>query len=99
MYTNATTDAANAALRARPGPAEAPMANAPAAGTGDATAPMGIVAPPTATPDDPDAAPASKPPKSKTPPPAKEDDVEGGDTSKPGEAGEGTLLNGDVGKK
>ncbi|KAL6705704.1 hypothetical protein ACN47E_006493 [Coniothyrium glycines] len=79
MYMNATTDAANAALRARPGPASSPVAPAttapavaPSPGTADTTAPAGLVVPPTATPDDPDAPPASAPPKSKTPPPKNE---------------------------
>ena len=79
MYMNATTDASNAALRARPGQMQAlPASEAPAAappvGTVDASAPIGVVVPPVATPDDPDAAPASAPPKSKTPPPAEETD-------------------------
>ncbi|KAF2131231.1 hypothetical protein P153DRAFT_365819 [Dothidotthia symphoricarpi CBS 119687] len=74
MYMNATTDASNAALRARPGQLPAsPVIHAPAAapapGTVDSSSPMGAVVPPIATPDDPDAAPASAPPKSKTPPP------------------------------
>ncbi|KAF9738629.1 hypothetical protein PMIN06_001956 [Paraphaeosphaeria minitans] len=105
MYTNATTDAANATLRARPA-LEAPVANAPAAGAVDGTAPIGVVVPPTATPDDPDAAPASRPPKSKTPPPppppAKDqvkEDTEGGAESTVGESGEGFLANGDAVKE
>lgn len=73
MYMNAATDGANAALRARPGgplpaaaiistPAAAPITNAP-----DPSAPTGVVVPPVATPDDPDTAPASAPPRPKSP--------------------------------
>ncbi|KAH7401864.1 hypothetical protein DE146DRAFT_443602 [Phaeosphaeria sp. MPI-PUGE-AT-0046c] len=75
MYVNAVTaDGANAALRARPGQLPGPVAtdttsDAPATNIADPSAPTGIVIPPVATPDDPDAAPASAPPKSKTPPP------------------------------
>jgi hypothetical protein len=69
---NAIPDAGNATLRARPGqpatvvdvPSPAPATNVP-----DTSAAVGIVVPPSGTPDDPDAAPASAPPKSKTPPP------------------------------
>jgi hypothetical protein len=72
LYMNAIPDAGNATLRARPGqpatvvdvPSPAPATNAP-----DTSAAVGIVLPPSGTPDDPDAAPASAPPKSKTPPP------------------------------
>ncbi|KAF2034795.1 hypothetical protein EK21DRAFT_97418 [Setomelanomma holmii] len=72
MYMNAVTDGANAALRTRPGqppvpaivdiPANAPATTAPAAAAPDPSAPT----------DDPDASPASAPPKSKTPPPTEE---------------------------
>lgn len=70
MYTNVNNDASNAALRARPGQAsaspvvEAP-AGAPASGSAETSAPSGVVVPPV---DDPDASPASAPPKAKTPP-------------------------------
>lgn len=86
MYINATTDAANAALRARPGPSmPAPLIpTAPGAGTVDTTAPLGLVVPPTGTPDDPDAAPASAPPKSRTPPP--KDQLKPDDASEAGAA-------------
>lgn len=99
MYQNATTDAANAALRARPA-LEAPVASAPAAGAGDTTAPSGVVVPPTATPDDPDEAPATRPPKSKTPPPTVKDAdaAEGSDAAKDGDGGE-VVVNGDATKK
>ena len=68
MYMNAVTDGANAALRARPGQIPAPTivetpSTAPATNIPDVSAPTGIVVPPVATPDDPDAAPASAPPK------------------------------------
>jgi hypothetical protein len=96
MYMNATTDAANAALRARPGPSlpapqliSAPAA-APATGSVDATAPAAQVVQPTATPDDPDASPASAPPKSKTPPPPKDEPK--ADTAS---TGEGPTLDED----
>jgi hypothetical protein len=101
MYTNATTDGANAALRARPGAALQDVA--PAAGTGDTTAPVGVVVP-AAMKEDPDAAPASAPPKSKTPPPPtqeqlKPDGAESVDTSGAVAGGETGLLDGDaVGK-
>jgi hypothetical protein len=73
---NAVTDNNNAALRARPGQIPAPAlgvdgpSTAPATNDIDSSAPTGVVVPPVATPDDPDAAPASAPPKSKTPPPS-----------------------------
>ncbi|KAH7359734.1 hypothetical protein BKA66DRAFT_226077 [Pyrenochaeta sp. MPI-SDFR-AT-0127] len=71
MYMNATTDAANAALRSRPvaPPAVAAPSVTPVPGTADPSAPSGVVIPPVATPDDPDAAPASAPLTSKAPPP------------------------------
>jgi hypothetical protein len=74
MYMNAVPDAGNAALRARPGQLPAPVvvdtpSPAPATNAKDSSAPTGIVVPPVATPDDPDVAPASAPPKTKTPPP------------------------------
>jgi hypothetical protein len=75
MYLNAVTDGANAALRARPGQLPAPPnvdtpSTAPATNIADPSAPIGVVVPPVATPDDPDAAPASAPPKVKTPTPS-----------------------------
>jgi hypothetical protein len=75
MYLNAVTDGANAALRARPGQLPAPPnvdipSTAPATNIADPSAPTGVVVPPVATPDDPDAAPASAPPKAKTPTPS-----------------------------
>jgi hypothetical protein len=77
MYMNAVTDNTNAALRARPGgqvPAPAlgvgAPSTSPATNDMDSSAPTGVAVPPVATPDDPDAAPASAPPKSKTPPPS-----------------------------
>jgi hypothetical protein len=74
MYMNAVTDGANAVLRARPGQLPAPPlvdapSTAPATNITDSSAPTGVVVPPVATPDDPDAAPASAPSKPKTPPP------------------------------
>lgn len=70
---NAITDAANAALRTRPGqPVAPPAVSAPSVtpvpGAVDSTAPAGVVIPPVATPDDPDAAPASAPLTLKAPP-------------------------------
>jgi hypothetical protein len=72
MYMNAITDAGNAALRARPGQPAAVIdtsSPAPATNASDPSAAIGVVVPPVATPDDPDAAPASAPPKSRTTPP------------------------------
>jgi hypothetical protein len=93
MYVNAATDGANAALRTRPGqiPAPAPalggdvVSATPATNVVDSGAPVGVVIPPVATPDDPDVAPATAPPKPKTPPPvegrAKGEDLKSGDES------------------
>ncbi|KAH8731293.1 hypothetical protein GQ44DRAFT_735790 [Phaeosphaeriaceae sp. PMI808] len=72
MYVNAVSDGANAALRARPGqPPDSTVVEAPAevpvVGVSDPSASMSIVVPPAPTPGDPDAAPASAPPKLKTP--------------------------------
>ena len=75
---NAITDAANAALRARPGQIQpTPVIRSPAAAPGssvDPSLPPTVVTAPGSPPDDPDASPASKPPKSKTPPPPSQDD-------------------------
>lgn len=78
MYMNAVGEGLNAALRARPGqlgqpaaPAitiDAPVAS-PSPGAPVQSEPTGVVVPPITTPDNPDIAPASAPPKSKTPPP------------------------------
>jgi hypothetical protein len=75
MYINAATDGANAALRARPEQLPAPaVIDTPSAApainvTPDLSAPTAVVVPPIVKADDPDAAPASAPPKPKTPPP------------------------------
>ncbi|KAL1612265.1 hypothetical protein SLS60_000489 [Paraconiothyrium brasiliense] len=105
MYINATTDAANAALRTRPVPSlSAPVGTTtPGAGTVDTTAPIGLVVPPTGTPDDPDAAPASAPPKSRTPPPLKDlpkpDDSSADDEPGPVDCAEAVSLNGNAAQK
>ncbi|KAF2853634.1 hypothetical protein T440DRAFT_515746 [Plenodomus tracheiphilus IPT5] len=74
MYMNATTDASNAALRARPGQLSSPITTAPAAAPVSAgiesSAPNGVAVSPTATPNDPDVAPASAPPRPNSPPSA-----------------------------
>lgn len=107
---NAVTDGANAALRARPGQLPAPPlvdapSTAPATNVTDSSAPTGVVVPPVATPDDPDASPASAPPKSKTPPPPEvptkvDDSNPDNDSSKPKDGENATpQTNGDVPKE
>src|SRR3954463_3199276 len=74
MYMNANGDAAGASLRARPVhgqhrfPQIAPAPSAPAAPSGSHTALPGAVIPPLAVASDPDASPATAPPKPKEDP-------------------------------
>jgi hypothetical protein len=78
MYMNAISDATNAALRTRPGQVQpTPVIRTPAAvapaGSSDPSIPTAAPAAPASSLDDPDASPASAPPKSKTPPPPQDD--------------------------
>jgi hypothetical protein len=78
MYMNAISDATNAALRTRPGQVQpTPVIRAPAAvapgGSSDPSIPTAAPTVPASSLDDPDASPASAPPKSKTPPPPQDD--------------------------